>query len=239
MNNQRFQGRAGEDYELFKLACPHFDDLEKQVGVLIKEHFLHKGESVISCLELGVGPGYTTMYALELEDRVHVDAVDNEEVMLDQAWEVLSVHIKEKRVNLIKDDALSFLRNKTSNSYDVFFSGFTLHNFQEDYRESCLQEIYRILKKGGLFINADKYALSNQDEHLKSLEWQMQSFKDRYTEIDRLDLIQEWQNHYLQDNKDSVIMKEDVAMEQMTQAGFINIKSTNRTKMEMILSAHK
>ncbi len=32
MKSKRFSGKAGEEYEQFKLTCPHFDELENKIG---------------------------------------------------------------------------------------------------------------------------------------------------------------------------------------------------------------
>lgn len=101
MNDKRFAGKAGEEYELFKIACPHFDYLESGIGEKIQEYFSNKDIDIIKSIELGVGPDYSTLIALEADQRLHVTAIDNEEVMIGQAEEVLSDFIESNRVRLI------------------------------------------------------------------------------------------------------------------------------------------
>ena len=112
MEAKRFHGKIGEDYELFKLACPHFDDLQNTIGKTIKDYFKKANEKEINVLEIGCGPGYTTEIILNSDKRTKVFAVDNEPVMISKAKIVLNNFIKNNRVKLIEADALEFLKNK-------------------------------------------------------------------------------------------------------------------------------
>ena len=239
MEDKRFHGKAGEEYNLFKLACPHFEELENTLGKIIKEQFQDKNNSEIKVLEIGCGPGFTTLILLDSDERTKIIAVDNESVMIKQAKEILKEYVDNSRVQLIEEDALEFFKKQSSNSFDVFASGFTLHNFPNDFREEVLKEIYRILKPESIFVNADKYALDNESEHKQSLKWQLQQFKEKYSEINRPDLIEEWTSHYLEDDKPEVIMKESEAMESMNKIGFKKIKIVFREQMDAVLVAEK
>lgn len=239
MKNRRFRGKIGEDYELFKLACPHFEDLENTLGKVIKDQFQDENNSEIKVIEIGCGPGFTTLIILDSDKRIKIVAVDNEPVMLKQAKEILKEFIDDKRVQLIEDDALEFLKKQKSDSFDAFASGFTLHNFPNDFREEVIKEIYRVLRPERIFVNADKYALDNESEHKQSLHWQLQQFKEKYSQIDRPDLIEEWTNHYLEDNKPEVIMKESDSIKSMNKTGFKDIKLVFRKHGDAVLYARK
>ena len=239
MGDKRFHGKAGEEYNLFKLACPHFEELENSLGKIIQEKFQDKNNSEIKVLEIGCGPGFTTLIILDSDKKIKIVAVDNESIMIEQAKDILKEFIDNKRVQLIEDDALEFLEKQDSDSFDVFASGFTLHNFPNDFREKVLKEIYRVLKPEGIFVNADKYALDNELEHKKSLKWQLQQFKEKYSLINRPDLIKEWTNHYLEDDKPNVIMKESDSIKAMNKIGFKDINVVFRKQMDAVLFARK
>ncbi len=238
MNDKKFHGKLGEDYELFKLACPHFDDLQNTVGKTVKDYFKNKKESKIDVLEIGCGPGYTTEIILNSDKRTKVIAIDNESVMIEQAKIVLNNYIKD-RVKLIHADALEFLKKQNANYFDAFTSAFTLHNFHKDYRRKVLEEIYRVLKPEGIFVNGDKYAADDKRKHKAAFEWQMQEFKIQYTKINRLDLIEEWTKHYEEDNKPNLIMKEGEAIQLMKNIGFKDVKIIFRKHTDAVLSAKK
>mgnify|MGYP001608297768 CR=1 FL=1 len=238
MEAKRFHGKLGEEYELFKLACSHFDDLQNTVGKTVKDYFKNKEKDEIKALEIGCGPGYTTEIILNSDKRTKVIAIDNESVMIEQAKIVLNNYIKD-RVKLIHADALEFLKKQNANYFDAFTSAFTLHNFHKDYRRKVLEEIYRVLKPQGIFVNGDKYVLDNESEHKKALQWQMQQFKTQYTKINRLDLIEEWTKHYKEDNKPNVIMKQGEAAKLMKVIGFKDVKIIFRKYTDAVLFAKK
>ncbi len=239
MEEKRFSGKIGEEYELFRLACPHFQELENTLGRIIREQFQDKSFEEIKVLEIGCGSGYTTLIILNSNNRTRIVAVDNESVMIEQAKEVLNEFVENNRVELIEGDALEFLKKQDSDSFEVFASGFTLHNFTKNYRGKVIKEIYRVLKPEGIFVNADKYALDDESKHKQSLNWQLQQFKREYSKINRPDLIKEWISHYLEDNKPEVIMKESESIKSMSKIGFRDIKIVFRKQMEAVLFAEK
>ena len=236
---KRFKGKTGTEYELFKIACPHFEEIEKTIGKIIKKEYNNSKLKEIKILEIGCGPGYTTIYLLAADKRTKITAVDNERFMIKQIKKNLQEFIKNKRLKLIQKDALQFLKKQKENSFEIFASGFTLHNFTKSYRGKVLKEIYRILKPKGIFLNADKYALDNKQEHKKSLYWQIEKFKEEYSKINRKDLIKEWTGHYLEDNKRKRIMKEGKSISSMKKIGFDKIKTLFREQMDALLFAEK
>lgn len=243
--DSRFHGSIGEYYDLFRLACPHFDELQNTVSIVIQENFMNKDLSHIDVLEVWCGTGETTLAILRWDARTKVLAIDNESTMLRQAENVLNDFVDKGRVKLVEDDALVYVKNVDSNSFDVFASCFTMHNFESKYRESLLTEIYRILKPAGLFVNADKYALDKVLEHTISLRNQLQlfqslnSYQNRFTYINCQVLADERTEHYLQDNEPNKLMKESDSIELMKELGFGNVKKILREGMEMVLVANK
>ena len=239
MEAKRFHGKIGEEYEMFKLACPYFDNLQSCVGREIKKYYNNSPITQIKVIEIGCGPGYTTEVILKSDPRCIVIAVDNEGVMVKQAKDFLKQHVDSGRVKIVLADALSYLKSLDTESFDVFASGFTLHNFNKNYRKELLVEIYCILKQGGLFVNADKYSLDDHVEHKKTLNWQFEKFKEVYSKIERFDLIEEWIKHYLEDDAPEVVMKEGVSITIMKEIGFNDINIVFREQTDAIIVASK
>ncbi len=233
---KRFRGKVGEEYELFKLACPHFDNLQKSVKDAIRAHFTKHSE--ITVLELGCGSGYTTEFILRAKPNINVIAVDNEKVMIAQAKKNLSHAIKKGKVKLALKDALSFLKTVKNNSIDAFASAFVLHNWKQDYRKAVLEEIFRILKKGGLFVNADKYMPNDKKEYMKGNIWQIRQF-EIFSKSGRPDLKKSWMLHYREDDKPDTRMVENASILQMEKIGFKDIKKTFRRFLEATIIATK
>jgi len=239
MKDKRFRGKTGEEFDLAAIAMPNREELQNTIGKIIKEEFHRNPVDEIRVLEIGFGTGYTTKIILNSDDRIRIVGVDSEEEMFKQAKENLSKFIENKRVEMIKADALEFLKKQDSDSSDVFASALTLHNFERDCREKVIKECHRVLKQGGLFINADKYALDDEAEHKKTLKWQLQQFKEKFAQINRPDLIQEWTNHYLEDEKPETIMQQSESIKSMSKNGFKDVKIVFRKQMEAVLVARK
>ncbi len=239
MKNKRFNNNTGRDYHLFSLGCPHNDWMMDRLIEAIGTSFKGSVRDAIHILEVGCGPGFSTKRLLKLDGRLKVTAVDNEKVMIRQARKNLKRFVEEKRVRLVFKDGLEFLKGQKSGSFDLFVSEFTLHNFQDDYREEVLREIFRILKQGGSFFNLDKYAHDDEKRHQKALSWQLRKFKEVYPNIGRDDLAEEWTKHYLEDEKPRIIMRESESKKLMRIIGFKRVRIIARKRMEAIMVAEK
>jgi ubiquinone/menaquinone biosynthesis C-methylase UbiE len=239
MEDKRFRGIASKDYDISTIGIPHRMELQQKITDVIKKSFKNSKIHVISVVEIGCGTGQTTTAILESDKRVHVSAVDNEPSMIKQAKIFLKEFIDTERVKLIEKDALNFLKKQHSNSFDVFASAFTLHNFRRNFRNKILKEIFRVLKKDGIFVNADKYALDDILAHKKTLNWQLNRFKTEYSKINRQDLVEEWTNHYLEDDKPDIIMKELESFKIMKELGFKDSGIIFRKQMDAVLVAKK
>lgn len=239
MMDKRFQGKTGKEFDLSAIAIPHRQEMQELIGATIQKEFKNKSINQIKVLEIGFGTGFTTQILAKSDKRVNVFAIDNEIKMLKQAESNLAPLIQEDKIKLIHNDALAFLVEQDSNSYDVFASSETLHNFEHEYRQKILKEIYRILKPNGFFINADKYALDDENKHKESLNWQLREFQNKLAPLGREDLIKEWTKHYLDDDKPERIMKESKSIELMKALGFKDVGIIFRKQMEAILIARK
>ena len=189
--------QIGREYDDFKLAIPHHDEFQEQVAVELSKQFTQESEPKI--LELGSGTGLTTMEILKSIPNGIISSVDLEDGMVQQA--------KEKgipeNVEFIVQDVLEFLKNAQEHSFDSVVTGYTLHNFENDFRNQILKEVYRVLKSGGLFINADKFALDNEVEYRKVYDKQISMF-DVYDRLGKSDLKNEWVEHYAVDDKENI-----------------------------------
>ena len=186
MTDKRFSGKIGTDYDLFKSICPHYEDLQNIIGQKLLEYSV-KPDGNIEVLELGCGTGHTTGRILIASPKISVTAVDNEYIMIIRAADFLKNFLKESRVVFKLKDALNYLKETPNETFDAFASAFTLHNFERNYREEVLKEIYRCLKKGGFFINSDKYYFGNKEKDEIHSAWQLKQF-DKFEEVGRSDL---------------------------------------------------
>jgi ubiquinone/menaquinone biosynthesis C-methylase UbiE len=234
---KRFKVLGNRDYELRYLAMDYAKEFQQTVRTALKNLAAELPEAKeLKVLEAGSGTGLTTIEILEADPRIKVIACDNEPKMMDQAKLVLAD--LNERIDFKEGDILSTLKNIESESLDAFASALTVHNFLTDYRMEVFQEITRVLKKGGLFVNADKYAFDDLDKHLNSLKDQIKSFDifDR-PDINRPDVKEGWTNHYHQDELTKITEGEQVKI--LESLGYEDIKVTFRQSMEATIVARK
>lgn len=226
MSEARFHNQLGDEYELFKMASPHYDELQNSVGDLIKENFSDIDTEEIEVLEIGFGAGATSFVILNSDERVKLTAIDNEPLMLPKVEEKLK-EIDSHRFNLKTDDALTFLENCPDNKFDIVASAWVIHNFTNEYRLKVIPQIYRVLKTGGIFINADKIETTDRVQHAKNMEWQLAQF-EVYDEIGKPELKKEWIEHYLEDSKPGRALIENEFEQAVKSTGFSSFQILKR-----------
>ncbi len=239
MNEKRFKGKIGDEYDLIKSAQPQYAACEKKVGETLKKHFARRKGGKFDVLEIGCGSGFTSEIILKADKKIHLTAVDNEPKMIIQAKRRLANHIKARRVKIVKADALEFVKKATSAKFDAFVSALTIHNFNFKYRRRTIREIYRLLKPGGLFVNMDRYAHDDPKVFKKWLDWQIGMYKRVFPRLGKEELVEQWLEHEAYDSRPDIIMKMKPAVADMKSAGFENIKFVFRKRTYSVLIARK
>ncbi|MDD5114517.1 MAG: class I SAM-dependent methyltransferase [Methylobacter sp.] len=233
-----FSGVIGQDYEMLNLICPLATEMSRLVGLAVSD-YQHESESTLSIVELGGGTGITTLSLLNAKDNAHIISVDNEPVMQNQAKKNLQRWVSEEKLSFCSDDALTALKNQPTASIDIVASAYTLHNFLADYREGVVSEIFRVLKPGGVLINGDRYALDDISEHTRLVQKEVTGYFNVLTNINRLDLLEHWIVHLFSDESENHVMRETVALSQLRNAGFFDIKLSHRNEVNALITAIK
>lgn len=233
-----FAGVIGQEYQMLKLICPQAAEMSRLVGEAVADYATDKAEA-LQVLELGGGTGITSLAILAAEPCLHLLSVDNEPKMQNQAKHNLGAWVAEGRLRFSGDDALSALRSLASNSIDLIATAYTLHNFRADYRQQVIQEMFRVLKPGGQFINGDRYALDDISAHTRNTQAELAGYFKVLTEIERLDVLEHWVIHLFNDESENHIMREGIAIAQMTAAGFTSIQLSERQDVNLLLTANK
>jgi tRNA (cmo5U34)-methyltransferase len=229
---ERFANVLGSEYNLFEKAVPHHDEFQDKVGETIKDYAATLQSDVISVVEGGCGTGLTTIRVLGADKRIKVIGIDNEEKTIIQAKTILGDFVD--RVTLEQEDLLEALRKLPDKSVDIYTSVWVIHNLPPEYRAKLFPEIARVLKKGGLFINGDKYARDDESAYKQDFENQINAF-DEFDKIERPDLKKEWTEHYRQDEKIKISESEQIKI--LEGLGFKDVKVQYRKGMEAIISA--
>jgi len=230
--DKRFSGTLGEEYNLFKLSVPHHDEFQDKITEILAA--FSPSNKMLEVLEGGTGTGLTTFRILNAKDNIRVTTIDNEEKTLNQAKEIL----KEKgdKIKFVNDDLLKFLKLCPDNQFDAFVSAYVIHNLKPDYRLELFKEISRVLKTGGIFINADKYAYDDKKLQNEALQNQIKAF-GVYEQIGRPDVKEEWTRHYYEDEE--IKITENEQKEILQNLGFSEIQIVYRKGMESIITAYK
>jgi tRNA (cmo5U34)-methyltransferase len=232
----RYSESAEED-RLFYLITPHLDKFQNVVAFALRKYFAESLDKK-NVLELGCGSGITSQIILINNPNIILSAIDNDEEVLKQAHEKLAKYEKEGRLKFQYSDMYDYLKTQSDDSSDAIVSALALHNCDVKYRKKVYKEIFRILKNGGIFVNADKFVSDDETEHKQALDWQLSQF-DNFEKYGRLDLKQKWTEHYYQDEASSILLREGDFVKDLAVIGFSNIQKIFREKMEAIYIANK
>lgn len=230
--NELFSNVIVEDYEMLKLISPLSVEMSRLVGVSVGQH-----KDAKQILELGTGTGITTLALLTANENAHIITVDNQADMHEKAAKNLNAW--HHRLTFVCTDALTALQTMDSNSVDIIASAYTVHNFLHDYREQVIQEIFRVLKPNGQFINGDRYALNDVSEHTRLIQQEVSNYFKILIQLNKLDLLEQWIVHLFSDESENHVMREAVALAQLTQAGFEHITLSHRLEVNALVTATK
>lgn len=222
-----------EDYDLFKLAVPHHDEMQALVGTTIGKE-ANRAERALCVLEAGSGTGITTRLLLEADGKVHVRAFDIEDGMAAQTRSRLAAY--RDRLDVSTGDIAELVTLESAGAFDVFASAFTLHHVDAHRLPLLFKEINRVLLPGGLFVNADKIARDNESLHRWDLQEQLSAFSV-FATMGRDDLQREWTSHYLAD--DVARLNEQSHKQLLAEAGFVDVNTIWRMGMEAVIVARK
>jgi tRNA (cmo5U34)-methyltransferase len=234
-----FAGPIAEEYEMLKLICPSAAEMSERVGHFVGAWTPPYPVSPLKILELGCGTGITTASLLAGREEARIDSVDNAPAMLSQARQNLAAPLAAKRLRLIENDALSHLGEIPDATVDIVASAYTLHNFLHGYRRRVLEEVRRVLKPGGLFVNGDRYAIDAAAEHLKATQAEVRGYFRTFGEMNRPDLLEQWIVHLFSDESEEHIMRLRPALAMMNDIGFGNVALHFRDGVNALVSARR
>jgi len=207
---------------------------EKIIPILLA----YANRDKIEVLELGCGTGITTELILKSRNDIKITTIDISKEMIEFASQTLSSF---PNVNFIYSDALEFVTNEQSNSFDIIVSAYTIHNLTDKYRQKLYTEILRTLKPNGLFINADKFVSDDKEKQIEGLKYRLGTYVDTLIRIEKFELLKEWVTHYIDDQKPEKLLKFDETQNELKQIGFEKVDYIFKSELEMlgILTATK
>ena len=233
-----FSGVIGKEYHALSLICPLAAQMSRLVGEAVADYSKNHSHT-LNIVELGGGTGITSSAILSASENMVLTSVDNEPTMQQQAQHSLQHWHEQGRLIFSANDALTALKQLPSNSVDIVASAYTLHNFLHDYRAQVIAEIFRVLKVGGQFINGDRYGLDDISAHTLTVQNELAGYFKVFTAQNRLDLLEQWTIHLFCDESENHLMRESVALAQLTDAGFVDIELSHRAEINALVTAFK
>jgi len=229
--NTRFNGVIGERYSQIHRVLPFLDNLLSLVSKQVQDYCCDLSRPY-SILEIGSGTGLLTekLLSVTLKYNTKIVALDHSTSMIRQS------NCDSENLSIVECDALSFLECSQTCSFNIVVSSLTIHNNTAPYRKRLLHQIYRTLNVNGLFINADLYALPEPLHHTK-IKDKIKHLFNIFSE-DR-ELLMEWVVHEFEDYSPERIMREDNAVNEMSDIGFSDILIMERFDVWAVLKAMK
>ena len=234
-----FEGAFAKDYEYLKLICPAALDMSRRVAEFVANWRPPEGTGSLEVLELGSGTGITAQLLLHSRKDLRITSIDNSATMLEQARSNLANSLTGGRLRLLEVDALGHLAILPAASLDIVASGYTLHNFFSAYRTRVIEEIHRVLKPCGIFVNGDRYALDDHEAHLRLIQEEVRGYCRVFRDIDRLDLLEQWIVHLFSDESPDHVMRLAPSLESLQTAGFAAVNVHHRDGVNALVTAVK
>lgn len=231
----RFRGALSDEYQLNEKVYPHQQRLHKLLGKQIKKYCSVRKNSL--CLEIGCGTGDTTKEVLAYNTGLRISCLDSSRSMLKQAKKNLTTHHTASLLDFVSADAVDFVQS-TKQRYDVIFSAYTLHNIKRDLRKKLIRGIFRVLKRGGIFIELDIIYSPDTKLGATQFTWLAKQL-DNYITLGRGDLQRKWLAHITADRNPQLILTEDELIKDLQRAGFKNLKRIKRYHSDAIFIARK
>ena len=234
MTEQRFSGKISEKYSLYGMGSPHHDEFEEKIAEIVGEFSKKITDEKIRLIELGCGDGSTTIRLMNADQRIVIDTIENEPSMIEQAKNNLKEFIEKGKVKIIYADVVEYLQKLENSSVDIIASGLVIHNLTGVQRTELMNEVSRVLKSGGLFVNGDKIAQSDYEKHQEDLWNQIRAY-DLYLKHGLPELRKGWILHCIEDEKEDRIMYDNVEVERLKDLGFKDVKIIFRHWMDAII----
>lgn len=151
-----------EDYDsLIKKVIPYYDYFLTQTAEIAR---LYAGEAP-KIIDLGCGTGALSQKVLEIIPNAQITCLDISQNMIEKAKIRL-----ENRADFVCAD---FNECDFEENYNGVISSFALHHLKTtDEKKRIYKNIYKCLKNGGIFVNADVFApCDNNQQILFSEKW--------------------------------------------------------------------
>ena len=187
----------------------------EQIKVMLQviEHFT---PNVKTIMDLGCGNGFLGKELLDTYPKAHALFMDHSAPMVEQAKQYLAAYTD--RSNIIHGDfSESLLTVAAPNSKDVIVSGFAIHHLPHDKKKELYEQIYSVLKEGGIFINIEHTASATPK--LEALyDKQFVQHLARFNQTPVEEVAKEYYSR--PDKSDNILERVDIQVNWLREIGF-------------------
>jgi ubiquinone/menaquinone biosynthesis C-methylase UbiE len=216
-----------KDYILIDKVYGNYLSFQEKIQPLISDNSKHS----YKILEIGCGTGITTKIITSCNIHNEYIAIDNSKEFIDFAKNNFT---KNKEINFVIADALDYLNQEETESFDLVISAFTIHNFNSNYRDQLYKEIFRVLKPKSKFLNIDKFVSDIYSEQINGLKYRIGRYIDVLMEEEKPKLLKEWIEHYIDDQHPDKILKFNETIRRIEKIGFKDVKFSEKFELEML-----
>lgn len=196
-----------------RAAIPYGID-QVQIAVRAIHHF---GVRPTRFMDLGCGDGYLARVILSQFPDAQAILIDHSSAMLQRAKDAMQPY---RAVRIIEGDlADSLLTWAEPESVELVIAGYSIHHLPHERKRSLYEEIFTLLKPGGMFLNI---------EHVASASPEIERLWDDVF----IDLIAErtgkpreeaaHEYHTRPDKKDNILLSVDVQVQWLREIGFVH-----------------
>ncbi|WP_199616203.1 class I SAM-dependent methyltransferase [Paenibacillus alkalitolerans] len=202
--------------KLFDAVASDYDRQRKQLIPCFEQFYgmaLSLVESDSPCpqiLDLGAGTGLFSGMVLQKYPNAHMTLIDISEKMLEGARH------RFRDLNNIQYIVGDYSDYTYSHPFDIVISSLSIHHLTHPAKKQLFANVYRLLREGGIFVNADQVAGSTpQTDHYNRKRW--------LEYINDSDLPKEAINASIERRKFDINAKLGEQINWMEQAGFKDV----------------
>ena len=149
----------------------------REIYAILKKFFLDFN-SPLSLLDLGCGDAKFLANSLPNQTEINYLGIDLSQLSLEQAKDNLA-NLQGKKTFIEGDftEILTPLTNSQSNSFNLVFSSFAIHNLDFEAKKLLFNNIYNLLNSEGIFIIVDIFCQEGENKN--------DYFQRYFEEVDR------------------------------------------------------
>ena len=217
-----FEGSFSEVYDYYKYITPNrLAIIDRIAEIIFSESAVLSGN--ITVLDIGCGFGNLSKSILEKSINVNIIAIEDKGFMLRQAKKQLIEWVNKDALSFMQKDFLEGVKTIESGSISFVVSSNVIHNLHKEYRSNIYNEVYRILRPDGLFLNGDLIALDDEDKNTEMAMARAKYCINSLIALNRVEYISKWVMHFIKDLNPNIIMKEIETINELKDINFKDI----------------